>query len=478
MPLTTWLIIIGAIVVFLAIVGVVLATQYRKVGPNEALIIAGGRKRTITLPDGTKKRVGYRYKLGGGTFVWPFIEKVYTLPLEVITIYIKTPEVLTHGGIPILAEAAAQVKVDSTDLAIRLAAEQFLGTGKEGIRDVAMNVLEGKVREVIGTMTVEEIYRGRQEFSRRVAQAAKEDFANMGLVLLSFSLKDISDTQGYIDALSKPVIAAAKRDAAIAQAETEKEAVIKSSQARKEAEVARLQAEAQIAKAQWENEAKKAESQTFVNQKKAQADFSYELERTRVSQEIKKEEARVKQIEKEEAIKIEELEIKRKEKELEANVLKPADARKYQIQAEAEAEEIRLMAEGKGKAEAMKLEAMVKADEIKLRGLAEAEAMLKKAQAWERYNEAALLESFIKVLPELARAVAEPLAKVDKIVVIGGDKGLGTNQITGQVTQILAQMPEVVKALTGADLAKFLRDKLGAATEAKPEPQEKKSEKK
>ncbi|MDI6848393.1 MAG: SPFH domain-containing protein [Candidatus Saccharicenans sp.] len=478
MPFTTWLIIIGAIVVFLVLVGIILATHYRKVGPNEALIIAGGRKRTITMPDGTKKKVGYRYKLGGGTFVWPFIEKVYVLPLEVITLYIKTPEVLTHGGIPILAEASAQVKVDSTDQAIRLAAEQFLGTGKEGIRDVAMNVLEGKVREVIGTMTVEEIYRGRQEFSKRVAQATKEDFANMGLVLLSFSLKDISDTQGYIDALSKPVIAAAKRDAAIAQAETEKEAIIKSSQARKEAEVARLQAEALIAKAQWENEAKKAESQTFVNQKKAQADFSYELERTRVSQEIKKEEARVKQIEKEEAIKIEELEIRRKEKELEANVLKPADARKYQIQAEAEAEETRLMAEGKGKAEALRLEALVKAEEIKLRGLAEAEAMLKKAQAWERYNEAAMLESFIKVLPELARAVAEPLSKVDKIVVIGGDKGLGTNQITGQVTQILAQMPEVVKALTGADLARFLRDKLGTTVEAKAEPQEKKPEKK
>lgn len=481
MPLTNWLIIIGAIIVVLVIIGLVLAAQYRKVGPNEALIIAGGRKRTITLPDGTKKKVGYRYKLGGGTFVWPFIEKVYTLPLEVITIYIKTPEVLTHGGIPIMAEASAQVKVDSTDLAIRLAAEQFLGSGKEGIRDVATTVLEGKVREVIGTMTVEEIYRGRQEFSRRVSQATKEDFASMGLVLLSFSLKDISDTQGYIDALSKPVIAAAKRDAAIAQAETEKEAIIKSSQARKEAEVARLQAEALIAKAQWENEAKKAESQTLVNQKKAQADFSYELERTRVSQEIKKEEARVKQIEKEEAIKIEELEIKRKEKELEANVLKPADARKYQIQAEAQAEELRLMAEGRGKAEAMKLEAMVKADEIKLRGLAEAEAMLKKAEAWERYNEAALLESFIKVLPELARAVAEPLSRVEKIVVIGGDKGLGTSQITGQVTQILAQMPEVIKALTGADLARFLRDKLGSITaeaETGKTADEKKSDKK
>ncbi|MCI4444863.1 MAG: flotillin [Candidatus Aminicenantes bacterium] len=478
MPLTTWLIIIAAIIVFLTLIGLLMAAQYRKVGPNEALIIAGGRKRTINLPDGTRMKVGYRYKLGGGTFVWPFIEKVYTLPLEVISIFIKTPEVLTHGGIPILAEASAQVKVDSTEEAIRLAAEQFLGTGKEGIRDVAMNVLEGKMREVIGTMTVEEIYRGRQEFSRRVVEATKEDFAKMGLVLLSFSLKDISDTQGYIDALSKPVIAAAKRDAAIAQAETEKEAIIKSSQARKEAEVARLQSEAQIAKAQWENEAKKAESQVFVNQKKAQADFSYELERNKLAQEIKKEETKVKLIEKEEAIKIEELEIQRKEKELDANVLKPADARKYQIKAEAEAEEIRLMAEGKGKAEAMRLEAQTKAEEIRLRGLAEAEAMMKKAQAWERYNEAALLETFIKVLPELAKAIAEPLSKVDKIVVIGGDKGLGTSQITGQVTQILAQMPEVVKALTGADLGKFLRDKLGSGTEAPAKSQETKTEKK
>ncbi|MBC7363117.1 MAG: flotillin [Candidatus Aminicenantes bacterium] len=478
MPFTTWLIIIGAVLVFLVIVGLILAAQYRKVGPNEALIIAGGRKRTITLPDGSKIKVGYRYKLGGGTFVWPFIEKVYVLPLEVISIYIKTPEVLTHGGIPILAEASAQIKVDTTEEAIRLAAEQFLGTGKEGIRDVATNVLEGKVREVIGTMTVEEIYRGRQEFSRRVVEAAREDLARMGLVILSFSLKDISDTQGYIDALSKPVIAAAKRDAAIAQAETEKEAIIKSSQARKEAEVARLQAEAQIAKAQWENEAKKAESQVFVNQKKAQADFSYELERNKLAQEIKKEEARVKQIEKEHAIQIEELEIKRKEKELEANVLKPADARKYQIKAEAEAEEIRLMAEGKGKAEAMRLEAEAKAEEIRLRGLAEAEAMMKKAQAWERYNEAALLETFIKVLPELAKAIAEPLSKVDKIVIIGGEKGLGTSQITGQITQIMAQMPEVLKTLTGADLSKFLRDKLGSSAEKAPEPAEKKPEKK
>jgi flotillin len=352
------------------------------------------------------------------------------------------------------------VKINSSEETILVAAEQFLGIGREGVRDVAVNVLEGRVREVIGTMTVEEIYRGRQDFSIKVIAAVREDFDRMGLVILSFSLKDISDTQGYIDALSKPQIAAAKRDAAIANAETEKEAVIKSSQARKEAEVARLQSEAQIAKAQWENEAKKAESQVLVNARKAQADFSYELERNRLNQEIRKEEARVKQVEKEEAIKIEQLEIARKEKELESTVRKPADARKYQIQAEAEAEEFRIAAEAKGKAEALKLEGLAQADQIRAKGVAEAEAMLKRAQAWEKYNQAAVIEMYMKALPELAKAVSEPLSKVDKIVVVGGDKELGTTKVTAQVAQILAQLPEVVKSLTGTDLAQFLKAKL------------------
>lgn len=461
MSLVSSLVLAGVIILIIAIILTIIAKQYRKVGPNEVLIISGGRKRTVTEPDGTKVKVGYRYRLGGGTFVIPFVESVYRLPLDVITLNIKTPEVLTHSGVPIMAEAAAQVKVDSADHAIRLAAEQFLALGKEGIRDVAMNVLEGHMREVIGTMTVEEIYRRRPEFSARVSEAVRPDFSRMGLVILSFSLKDISDTQGYLDSLSKPQIAAAKRDASIAEAETEKEAIIKSSQARKEGEVARLAAEALIAKAQWENEAKKSESQVAVNQKKAQADFSYELERFRLSQQIKKEESKMKAIEKEEAIKIEELEIARREKELESSVIKPADARKYQIKAEAEAEEYRIQAEAKGKTEAMRLEGETEAELVKKKGLAEAEAMLKKAQAWDKYNQAAVLEMYLKALPDLAKAVSEPLSKVDKIVVVGGgDKSLGTTKITAQVAEVLSQMPDVVKALTGVDLKKFLQEKL------------------
>jgi flotillin len=460
MSLVSQLVLLGIILVVLALFSFMIAKQYKKVGPHEALVISGGRKRTVIEPDGTKKKIGYRYRLGGGTFVIPFLETVDILPMEVITLNVKTPEVLTRGGVPIMAEATAQVKIDSNDFSIRLAAEQFLGLGKEGIRDVSMTILEGKMREVMGAMTVEQIYQGRQEFSGKVTQATQKDFSLMGLIMMSFALKDISDTQGYLDALGKPQISAAKRDAAIAEAETEKEAVIKSSEARKEGEVARLAAEALIAKAQWENEGKKAESQVAVNQKKAQADFSYELERFRLNQEIKKEESKVMLIEKEQSIKIEELEIARKEKELDSTVIKPAEARKYQMKAEAEAEEYRLQSEAKGKSEGIKLEGVAEAERARQKGIAEAEAMLKKAQAWEKYNQAALFEMYLNILPELAKSISEPLSKVDKIVVVSGDKGLGTSKITSQVAEILAQMPEVVKSLTGVDLKKYLKEKL------------------
>jgi flotillin len=466
MSLVSWLIIGGALIVLFILFILVFAKQYKKVGPNEALIISG-RKKTVTHHDGSRHKVGYRIRLGGGTFVMPFLETVDTLPLEVIPIQVRTPDVLTHGGIPILADATAQVKVESSEASIHIAAEQFLGMGKDGIREVAVAVLEGKMREIIGTMTIEDIYRGRGEFDKRVAQAAHEDFSKMGLILLSFSLKEFSDSQGYLDALTKPLIMAAKREAIIAEAESQKEAIIRSSQARKEGEVARLQADALIAKAQWENEAKKAESQVAVNQKKAHADFAYEIERNKIGQELKLEEAKVRQVEKEQAIKVEELEIKRREKELDANVLKPSDARKYQIKSEAEAEEFRIQAEARGKAEAVRLEGQAEAEKIRQKGAAEAEAMTKKAGAWEKYGDAAMLDMYMKVLPEVAKSVAEPLSKVDKIIVVGGDKSLGTTRITGQVAEIMAQLPEVVKALTGADLKKFLKDKLNP--EAKPE---------
>ena len=229
MGMLSLIILIGVILLVFSLLVLLFAKQYRKVGPNEILIISGGRKKTSIAPDGTKSKIGYRYRVGGGTFVFPFIETVEILPMEMLTLNIRIPEVLTAVGVPLMADAVAQIKIDSSEQAIHIAAEQFLGIGKEGIREVAESILEGKMQEVIGTMTIEEIYKGRHEFSKKVNQAAQTDFSRMGLIMMSFALKDIRDTHGYLDALGKPKIAAAKRDATIAEAEMEKDAIIKSS---------------------------------------------------------------------------------------------------------------------------------------------------------------------------------------------------------------------------------------------------------
>ncbi|UCE07442.1 MAG: flotillin, partial [bacterium] len=316
------LIIIGAVVVVLALFILALAKQYRKVGPNEVLIISGGRMRKVTDPDGIVRKIGYRMSIGGGTFVKPFIEQVQVLPLEVYTVNIKTPEVITSQGVNIIAEATAQVKIDSEEYMIRRAAEQFLSSGGQGIKDVSHDVLEGYMRAVIGSMTVEEIYQNREKFATKIIENSRKDFERMGLDVLAFALKDINDTQGYLAALGQPQIAQVKKNAAIAQAETDKEATIKASQARKDGDIAKLQAEIEISKANRDFESQRAQYQADINQKRALADLSYELEKHRIAQRIKKEESQVKLIEKEQSIKIEEMEILRKEKELESSIKK------------------------------------------------------------------------------------------------------------------------------------------------------------
>ena len=460
MELTTvnLLIIIGVVVAIIALFILALAKQYRKVGPNEVLIISGGRVRKVTDPDGTVRKIGYRMSIGGGTFVKPFIEKVETLPLEVYTLNMKTPEVITSQGVNIVAEASGQVKINSEESSIRKAAEQFLGTGAQGIKDVSYSVLEGYARAIIGTMTVEEIYQNRDKFAERIIKDSKLDFARMGLEVLSFALKDISDTQGYLDALGQPRIAQVKKDASIAQAETDKEATIKAAQARKDGDIAKLKAEIEVSKANRDFESQRAQYQADINQKRALADLSYELEKHRIAQQIKKEESQVKLIEKQQAIKIEEMEINRKEKELDASVKKAADATKYQMKAQAEAEGYRIKEEAKANTEAKKQEGLAEAELIKAKGEAEAEAMRLKAESWKDYNEAAVYKMVIDALPELARAVSEPLSKIDKIVMVGGGDGTtGVSKITEQVAQVLAQMPTIVESLSGVDLAKLLK---------------------
>ncbi len=458
-PLTLF-IVIGAVVLLALLLIWFFAKQYRKVGPNEILIISGGKKGKIALPDGTEKEIGFRFRIGGGTFVNPFFETVERLPIEVIPIHGKISEVMTNNSIPVTVEYAAQVRIDTSDYALYLAITNFLSKGTEGIKEVSETVLEGKVRELIGQFTVEELLTRRSEFVAKVAGDTQEDFNRLGLVLMSFGLNEVADTQGYLEALSRPHITEAKYQAEVDQAEKNRDITIRTAKAKKEGEIARLQAEAEIAKINWQNEALKSESQVEVNRKKAQADMSYELERYRIQQELKKEEFKLKHLEMDETIKLEEMNIRKKQKELEANVIKPAEARKQQIKTEAEAESFRIKTESVAKLEARIAEDKAEAEKIRMMGKAEADNLQSKAKAFENYNQAAIYQMVLEKMPELASAISEPLSKVDKIVMIEHDGKLGTSKLTGQVADILSQLPEVIEALTGADIKKFLRNKL------------------
>ncbi len=462
MDLISMLILIGAIIVILGLIGFALSKQYYKVGPNEVLIVSGGRKRTVTEVDGTTRIVGYRMHIGGGTFVKPFIERAEKLSLETYSMTIKTPEVLTRQGVHIISQATSQVKVAPTDIAIRKAAEQFLGRGSKAIIEATEHILEGYMRSTIGALTVEEIYQDRNSFGNRVRKFAEDDLTKMGLELISFNLGDISDTQGYIDALGKPRIAMVKRDASVAQAEAERDTVIRTAQARKEGDIVGYQVETETAQANRDFELKRSGFQIELNKRKAESDLAYEIERNKLSIDLKEVEWRAKLIEKEALIKVEQQEILRKELELQATVLKPAESRKLQIQTEADAEKYRLTTEAEGKAKALieegkagvevkRAEGISRIEYTRKIGIAEAEAMQARAESFKEYNDAAVYQMTMEKLPELARAVSEPLSKIDKIVMVG-DGASGVSKLTGVVNDIISQIPETVKAITGKDI--------------------------
>ncbi|MHC4470498.1 MAG: flotillin family protein [Planctomycetota bacterium] len=449
------LIVIAALVLaFLA----VLALNYKKVGPNQVLIVSGGFRKRVREPDGTVRKVGYKMTIGGGAFVLPLFQTAEVLTLEISTVQVKADDALTKGGVQVNAVGLAQVKVGSTEAEIRRAAEQFLGRGVDAIRDAAHPVLEGLLRAFLGSASVEEIYQNRDEFNSRLMREAIDDFGKMGLELVSFTLIDLSDTQGYLEALGMPQIAAVKRDSEVAQAETDKEAAIKTAEARKAGDIAKLKAETEVAEASRDFEIARAEYAAEVNQKKAAADMSYDLERQKSNQQLKAEEIQVRIVERTKMIELESLEIDRKEKELQATVQKTAEARRQQVELESEAEAYRLEAEAKGHAAAARLAAEADSEAIRLRGNAEAEAMKQKADAYQEYNEAAVYQMLVEKLPELARAVSEPLSKLDKIVIVdsGGD-GKGVAKVTGQVAHVLAQLPEVVESLGGVDLKELAK---------------------
>src|SRR5215213_4339967 len=403
--------------------GMVWAIRYTKVGSNQVLVVSG-RKHRYMDPDGVVRARGFRIKKGGGTFVIPMMEKVDILSLELMTIDVQTPEVYTSKGVPVRVDGVAQVKVKGDDISIATAAEQFLSKRTEDIRNIAMQTLEGHLRAILGTMTVEDIYQNRDAFASKVQEVAAGDMANMGLGIVSFTIRDIRDAQGYLDALGKPRIAQVKRDAQIAQAEADRDAQIKSSQATQAGQEAKFAADSKIAEAQRDYQSNVAGYQATVNQKKAEADLAYDLQKYKTGQLVKAEEVQVQIIEKQKQIELQQQEILRRQRELEANVQKPADAERYKVETLANARKFQLEAEASGaaaatkatgfanadvnkatgiaEAEANKARGLAQADIIMAQGKATAEATRLKAEAFQEYNQAAVIELLVKVLPEIA----------------------------------------------------------------------------
>lgn len=457
-------------VAFLVLVLAVAASRYRKVGPNQVLIVFGKRRAFRDPISGERGIRGFRIVKGGGVVVLPIVETCSTLSLELMTLDITTPAVYTIQGVPVLVEGVAQIKVKGDDVSISTAAEQFLDKTQQQIADIALQTLEGHLRAIIGAMNVEEIVTNRDAFAQRVQEVSAGDLANMGLQVVSFVIKDIRDTQGYLEAWGRPRIALIKRDAAIAEAEAQRDATIKSSQANQLAQTAKFEADTKVAESDRDYKGKVAEYNAAVQQKTAESDLAYNLQKYKTEQLVRQEEVQVQVIEKQKQIEVQEQEILRREKELAATVEKPAQAERAKIRQLAEAEQYRLQTTAAGQAEATRSVGMAEADAAKAKGLAEAEvvqakgmaealAMAKKAEAWQQYNEAAVLQIVVEHLPELAKAVAEPLGKTEKIIVVGGgaDGSAGASKVTQDVVNVVAQLPPMIQALTGMNLEEILK---------------------
>src|SRR3954453_2609324 len=412
-----WIVIGIVAFLLIALMGVFVA-KYRTAGPDEGLIVTGsylGRKNVHIDESGNRIKI----IRGGGTFVLPVFQQAEPLSLLSSKLEVSTPEVYTEQGVPVMADGVAIIKIGGSISEIATAAEQYLGKPREDRESEAREVLEGHLRSILGSMTVEEIYKNRDKFSQEVQRVASQDLAKMGLVIVSFTIKDVRDKNGYLDSLGKPRIAQVKRDADIATAEAEKETRIKRAEASKDAQRAEIERATEIAEAEKDNQLKVAEYRREQDIAKARADQAYELQTAVSKQEVMEQEMQIQIIERQKQIELEEKEILRREKQYDSEVKKKADADRYAVEQAANAEKMKQITEAdankyrvevmaKAEAERVRMDGLAKADSqraqgeseadiIRLKGLAEAEAKRKIAEAFEHYGEAAVLDMIVRM---------------------------------------------------------------------------------
>merc|ERR1711936_1509817 len=361
-------------------------------------------------------------------------------------------------GVAISVTGIAQVKIQGQNEEMLLAAcEQFLSKSDDEIQQVALETLEGHQRAIMGSMTVEEIYKDRKKFSKQVFEVASSDLVNMGITVVSYTLKDIRDEEGYLKALGLARTAEVKRDARIGEAEARRDAQIKEAIAEEERMASRLLNDTEIAKAKRDFELKKAAYDVEVQTKKAEAELAYELQAAKTKQRIKEENMQIKVIERTQEISIQEQEIMRRERELDSSVRRPAEAEKFKQEKLAEANRNKSIMEAEAEAEAIALKGEAEAFAIECRAKAESEQMAKKADAWKEYKEAAILAMMLDSMPKIAAEIAAPLSQAKKITMVTDGSGdVGAAKLTNEVLMIMSSVPTTVKNMTGVDITQQL----------------------
>jgi flotillin len=449
-------VIVGLCVMAMVFLMSTLAKLYRKAGPHEALIVYGVG--------------GTRVVKGHGTIVLPMVQICRGLSLELMSFDVAPQQDLyTKQGVAVTVEAVAQIKVKSDIESILTASEQFLTKTPPEREGLIRLVMEGHLRGIIGQLTVEEIVKQPEMVADRMRSTCADDMNKMGLEVISFTIKEVRDKNEYITNMGKPDVARIKRDADVATAEADRDTAIRRALAARESAVAKAQADqetvlaetlslAKQAEAQRDLEVKKAQYVEVTKRQQAQADKAYDIQANIMQQQVIAEQVKVQQIEKEQQVKVQEAEINRREKELIATVLKGAEIERQRIETLALAEKQRLISEADGQASAIRAQGEAEAEIIFKKGEAEAKAMNVKAEAYQEYNQAAVIDKLFATMPEIVKALASPLANVDKITIVstGTGEAAGMNKITGDITKMAAQVPALFETLSGMSMTELL----------------------
>uniref|UniRef100_A0A8C1J473 Flotillin n=1 Tax=Cyprinus carpio TaxID=7962 RepID=A0A8C1J473_CYPCA len=392
---------------------------------------------------------------GGRVFVFPCIQQIQRISLNTLTLNVKSDKVYTRHGVPISVTGIAQMKIQGQNKQMLAAAcQMFLGKSEGEIAHIALETLEGHQRAIIAHLTVEEIYKDRKKFSEQVFKVASSDLVNMGISVVSYTLKDVHDDQDYLHSLGKARTAQVQKDARIGEAMNKRDAVIREANAIQEKVSAQYMNEIEMAKAQRDYELKKAVYDIEVFTKKAESEMAYQLQVAKTKQRIEEEKMQVMVVERSQQITLQQQEITRKEKELEARVKKPAEAERYRLEKLAEAERLQLIMEAEAEAESIKMRGEAEAYAVEAKGRAEAEQMAKKAEAFQQYKEGAMVDMLLEKLPLMAEEISKPLSATNKVTMVSsGGSEIGAAKLTGEVLDIMTRLPQTIEKLTGVTIS-------------------------